>query len=131
MAETESIPDSASHNQTPQPTIADSSLATLDQLSKEKQQRRHREKATEPKSKNPSPSEDETRSLDREKELRVKEKQLQTREKLLKQQERDNSEVIQQLAVAKAYILKLEDNLKALKEENRLIRLKLLTSSEQ
>ena len=131
VAETETIPDSPSHSQTPQPTIINSSLVTLDQLSKEKQQRRHREKVTEPKSKTSPPSEDDTRSLEREKELRVKEKQLQTREKLLKQQERDNSEVIQQLAVAKAYILKLEDNLKALREENRLIRLKLLTSSEQ
>ena len=62
---------------------------------------------------------------DREKSLKTKERNLQTREKMLKQQENEVADMAKKLACARAYSVKLEDDVKAEREENRFLRLKL------
>ena len=78
-------------------------------------------------------NEEYTRKMDevaeKEKLLRVKERNLQSREKLLKEQEKEATDLSRKLACTRAYTLKLEDEVKAVKEENRFLMLRLSSLS--
>lgn len=62
----------------------------------------------------------------RENELKTKEKNLTGRERLLKQQEREVKEQGQHIASLKSMVLGLEQQMKDLREENRLLKLETL-----
>ena len=66
----------------------------------------------------------------KEKALKTKERNLQTRERMLKEQELELSDLAKKLACARAYTVKLEEDVKAEREENRFLRLRLAALHE-
>ena len=85
--------------------------------------------SNEERNKNDDTERIEIQMAEREKALRVKERKLQTREKLLKEQETELTDLSKKLTCSRSYIHQLEDEVKAAKEENRFLMLRLAALS--
>ena len=78
-----------------------------------------------------SPDDSAARILqEKEKSIKTKERNLQVREKQLKEQEMQLSDISKQLACSKALIVKLEDDIRLEREENRFLRLRVAAMSD-
>ena len=76
-----------------------------------------------PQTENESNKQLKAELTEREKTLRVKERNLNTREKLLRDQEAELTDLSQKLSCSRSYIHQLEDEMKAVKDENCFLML--------
>jgi hypothetical protein len=76
------------------------------------------------------PHEDATPLVDKEKQIKAKERLLNKKESSLKKIEQEQLEHIQQLASLKTMVTQLEKKILILEEENRLLKIQLLSATD-